>query len=146
MDTDDYANGESERGELPFVDEHTIGIAAPREIVWTALQRYAATSLRVGKGGLLATILGTQPPSGFAVSESTPTERLTLVGRHRFSRYMLAFELTDASDGNTQVSAKTYAVFPGPHGRVYRTLVINTGAHVIATRHIIRSIRRLAIE
>jgi threonine dehydrogenase-like Zn-dependent dehydrogenase len=46
--TDAFASDQNERGELPFVDEHTIRIAASRELVWTALQRYVATSLRVG--------------------------------------------------------------------------------------------------
>ncbi len=144
--TDGVANGECERGELPFVDEHTIRIAASRQLVWTALQRYVATSLRVVEGAALARILGTQPPTGFEVFESRPTERLTLVGRHRFSRYMLAFDLTEASDGITRLRAETYAAFPGVRGRVYRTLVIGTRAHVIATRHVLRSIRRLTVE
>jgi hypothetical protein len=138
--------GESDNRELPFVDEHTIGIAASREAVWAALRRYVATSLCVGGGGPLATILGTRPPAGFEVSDRRPTERLTLIGRHRFSRYMLAFDLADVGDGITRLSAKTYAAFPGAHGRVYRALVIGTGAHVIATRRIIRSIRRLAMS
>ena len=139
-------NDESDNRQLPFVDEHTIGIAASREAVWAALQRYVATSLQVGGGGPLATILGTQPTAGFEVSESRPNERLTLIGRHRFSRYMLAFDLADELDGITRLSAKTYAAFPGAHGRVYRALVIGTGAHVVATRRIMRSIRRLAVN
>lgn len=136
--------GESDHRELPFVDEHTIGIAASRDAVWAALRRYVATSLRVG--GPLATILGTRPPAGFEVADRQPTERLTLIGRHRFSRYMLMFDLADAGDGVTRLSAKTYAAFPGAHGRVYRALVVGTGAHVIATRRIMRSIRRLAMS
>lgn len=143
--TGGFANDESDNGELPFVDEHTTRIAASRELVWTALQRYVATSLCVDEASVLAKILGAQPPSGFEVFESRPTERLTLVGRHRFSRYMLAFDLADASDG-TQVSAETYAVFPGLRGHVYRALVIGTRAHVVATRRMLRTIRRLTIE
>lgn len=144
--TDSFANDESEDGELPFVDEHTIRIAASRDLVWTALQRYVVTSLGIQGGNPLAKILGTEPAAGFEVSESRPAERLTLVGRHHFSRYMLAFELTHAHDESTQLHAKTYAVFPGVRGRVYRTLVVGTRAHVIATNHILRSIQRLSIE
>jgi hypothetical protein len=143
--TDGAASDKGEIDALPFVDEHTVKIAASRDAVWTALRRYVATSLRVGNGGPLAKILGTRPPAGFEVAESRPNERLTLVGRHRFSRYMLAFELTDASDRVTLLSARTHAAFPGVHGRVYRALVIGTHAHVIATRHVLRSIRRLAV-
>ena len=59
---------------------------------------------------------------------------------------MLAFEVADASDGATQLRAKTYAEFPGVRGRAYRALVIGTRAHVVAANHILRSIRRLALE
>ncbi len=142
--SDGDTNGERDKNELPFVDEHAIGIAASREAVWDALQRYVAMSMRIGAP--LATILGTRPPAGFEVSDRRPTESLTLTGRHRFSRYMLMLDLADAGDGITRLSAKTYAAFPGAHGRVYRALVIGTGAHVIATRRIIRSIRRLAVN
>jgi hypothetical protein len=143
---DGLPNHESQDSELPFVDEHTIRIDASRELVWTALQRYVAASLRLAAGHPLTKILGTQPPAGFEVSESTPAERLILVGCHRFSRYMLAFELIDANDGTIQLRANTYAKFPGVRGRVYRVLVIGTRAHVIATNHILRGIRRLTIR
>ena len=86
--------------DLPYLDEHTLTIAAPHE-------------------------------------------RLTLTGRHHFSRYLLVFDLGDAPDGATRLRATSYAAFPGPHGRVYRTLVIGTRLHVVATTHILRSVRRL---
>jgi hypothetical protein len=140
--TDNFAN--DEQGRLPFVDEHAIRIAAPRELVWPALQRHVAASLRMA--GPLAKILGTEPPTGFEVVDSRPTERLTLAGSHRFSKYLLVFEVADASDGGTQLRAKTYAEFPGVRGRVYRALVIGTRAHVAATNHILRSVRRLSLE
>lgn len=130
--------------DLPYLDEHTLTIAAPRDRVWTALQRYAATSLRVAPGGLLARALGTDPPAGFEVADSTPHERLTLTGRHHFSRYLLVFDLSDAPEGATRLRATSYAAFPGPHGRVYRTLVIGTRLHVLATTRILRSVSRLA--
>ena len=38
--------------------------------------------------------------------------------------------------------AHTFARFPGPHGRVYRLLVIDSRAHVLATRRILASVRR----
>jgi hypothetical protein len=136
-------NDGSQDGELPFVDAHTIRIDASRELVWTALQRYVVGSLHIAAGNPLARILGTEPPAGFEVSQSTPAERLILVGRHRFSRYTLTFEVIDTKHGTMQLRAKTHAAFPGVPGRVYRTLVIGTGAHAAAIHHILRAIRRL---
>jgi len=132
--------------ELPYIDEHAARIPVSRDAVWTALQRYAASSLSGEDGSPLARILGTEPRAGFEVLDSVPGERLTLVGRHRFARYMLTFELADATVGATQLRAQSYAAFPGVHGRVYRALVIGTRLHVVATNHLLRSIRRLSIE
>jgi hypothetical protein len=131
--------------DLPYVDEHTITIGAPRTVVWTALQRFVVADLLLADRHPLGMILGTEPRGGFAVSDSAPAERLTLVGRHRFSRYLLRFGLTVVADGATQLSARTYAAFPGVRGRVYRALVIGTGAHRVATRRILRAVRRRSI-
>ena len=68
-----------------------------------------------------------------------------MAGRHRFSRYRLVFELVDAADDETQLSARTYAEFPGLRGRAYRALVIGTRLHVLATNQILRSVRRAAL-
>jgi hypothetical protein len=137
------SNGDN---ELPYVDEHAITIAAPRGRVWIALQHYAATSMRIPEGNPVARLLGTQPRSGFEVVDSTAVSRLTLAGRHRFSRYRLTFDLTDDAEGMTQLRARTYALFPGVGGQVYRVLVIGSRAHVIATRHMLRSVRRLSLQ
>jgi hypothetical protein len=108
--------------QLPFVDEHSIEADAPPEQVWEQLQR-------------------TAPSTGFHVTESDAPEKLVLEGRHPFSRYALVF-LVDAIDGGrARVRAQTWAAFPGPHGRVYRALVIGSGLHVVAVR---RMLRRLA--
>ena len=128
--------------ELPYVDEHAIRIPAPRDVVWAALERYVATSLRIPEGNPLALILGTEPRAGFEVSESVPGESLDLVGRHRFSTYLLRFELADAPSRTTQLRAQTYAAFPGVGGRVYRALVISMRTHEVATNHVLRSVRR----
>jgi hypothetical protein len=128
--------------ELPYVDEHAIRIPAPRDVVWAALERYVATSLRIPEGNPLALILGTEPRAGFEVSGSVPGESLDLVGRHRFSTYLLRFELADAPSGTTQLRAQTYAAFPGVGGRVYRALVISMRTHEVATNHVLRSVRR----
>jgi hypothetical protein len=133
-------------GELPYVDEHAVRIAAPREQVWSALQHYVVTSLRIPEVNPIARLLGTEPRAGFEVALSSPTESLTLVGSHRFSRYMLRFELTDAGEEATQLRAQTYAVFPGFGGQAYRALVIGSRAHVLATNRMLRSVRRLSLE
>jgi hypothetical protein len=131
-------------GELPFVDEHRIEIAASRGLVWTALRRYADSSLRLA--GPLRPLLGTEPPAGFEVTREVPNRHLGLAGRHRFARYLLAFDLTDGVAGATVLSARSYAAFPGPHGRAYRALVIGTRGHVVAVRYMLRAIRRSVVD
>jgi hypothetical protein len=137
---------EGVNADLPYVDEHAVRIPVPRDLVWTALQRYVSSSLSGAEGSPLTRILGTEPRAGFEVFDSVPAERLTLVGRHRFARYRLSFELTDATHGATQLRAQSYAAFPGLHGRAYRALVIGMRLHVVATNRLLRSIRRLSIE
>jgi hypothetical protein len=139
--------------DLPYVDEHAVTIAAPRDQVWTALRQYATRSMGVPGGHPLARILGTDPRSGFGIAETIPGTRLTLAGRHRFSRYSLVFELHgDAPDGHgdapdgTVLRATTYAAFPGARGQAYRALVIGSRAHVLATRHMLHAVRRLALQ
>ena len=104
---------------LPYVDGHTIRVAL---------------------------ILRTEPPAGFEIAERRAVERLALVGRHRFSQYRLAFELSEAPDGATQLRAQTNAAFPGARGRVYRAVVVDSGAHALATHRILRSVRRLSVQ
>ena len=105
---------------LPFVDEHGIEVNASPERVWERLGR-------------------TAPCTGFRVTESTPPHRLVLEGRHPFSRYALVFEI-DPLDGGTasRARAQTWAAFPGPHGRVYRALVIGSGMHAVLVRRMLR--------
>ncbi|MBC8068158.1 MAG: hypothetical protein IAG13_07480 [Deltaproteobacteria bacterium] len=128
--------------ELPHIDQHAITIAARRDAVWAALERYVGETIGTSRLPLLGHLLGTDPPSGFVVAEREPGRRLVLAGRHRFSRYRLVFELEDAVDAATVLRANSYAVFPGPHGRVYRALVIGTRLHVLATRGILHAVRR----
>jgi hypothetical protein len=124
----------------PFIDEHVVDVAAPRDRVWAGLQRYVERTLTTG-GVPLQWLLGTEPAAGFAVAASVPGERLELAGRHRFARYVLAFELRDGPPGITRVAARSFAEFPGPHGRAYRALVVDSRLHVVATRWLLRRIR-----
>ncbi|ADB31608.1 hypothetical protein Kfla_2537 [Kribbella flavida DSM 17836] len=125
---------------LPLVDEHARTINAARDAVWRGLYDHATGGLLLGPRNPLATVLGTTPRGGFEIVDSVDGESLTLAGRHHFSRYRLIFTLADAAAGGTVLTALTYAVFPGLHGRVYRALVIGSGAHVVATRGILRTI------
>jgi hypothetical protein len=133
----------SRHGEpaLPYVDEHSVDIREPRDVAWTALEQFA-TGLGFGRGNPLAAILGTQPRGGFRVAERVPGERLSLEGRHHFSRYRLVFELVPSTAGAIRLRATTYAAFPGLQGRVYRALVIGSRGHALATAQMVRIIRR----
>jgi hypothetical protein len=127
--------------ELPYIDEHTVRVDALRRATWAGLRRYTESLLHGAERNPLVALLGPQPRAGFDVAESVEEQRLSLAGRHRFSRYRLDFELTDAPDGGTCVHARSYAAFPGIHGRVYRGLVIGTRLHVVATNYMLHRIR-----
>ncbi len=127
------------------MDEHALTVPVPRDRVWEALQTYVHESLVAAADGWLATVLGTDPPGGFAVGVVVPGESVELVGRHRFSRYRLVFAVADAGEGATRLSARTYAAFPGPHGAAYRALVIGTRFHVLATTRMLRRVRRSSV-
>lgn len=124
----------------PHIDDHEVRVAAPAAEVYPVLRRYV-DSLGAKGSGMLSRLLGTDPPSGFAVAEEVPDRLVRLTGRHRFSRYQLLFEI-DAHGKESVLRARSYGEFPGLHGRAYRAAVIGTRAHVLATRHILRSIRR----
>ncbi|WP_327669375.1 MULTISPECIES: hypothetical protein [unclassified Streptomyces] len=138
-----------ETARPPFIDEHRIVVAAPAERVWPALAtEFAGSSGRLFD--LYARFIGAKPLRssgapltegstlpGFAVVEAVTGRSARLVGRHLYSRYELTFDLAERP-GGTLVRARTYAAFPGPLGRVYRLLVIDSGAHRVLM------VRRLA--
>ena len=130
---------------LPYVDEHSVEVRAPRDRVWRALDDYVRTSIGIPDRHPLGLVLGTRPRSGFAVAAAVPGEQVSLEGRHRFSVYRLVFDVADGSaPGTSTLRATTLASFPGPHGRAYRLLVITSRAHVVATRRMLREIGRRA--
>ena len=126
---------------LPFIDEHRITIDAPLDVVWPVLRRYA-TSIGIGERNPLKLVWAADPPSGFEVAGEAPPTSITLSGRHRFSRYLLEFTLTEPHAGTTVPTARSSAEFPKLHGRVYRALVVGSHAHVLATRAILRSVKK----
>jgi len=130
--------------DLPYIDEHTLRIDAPRDVVWSALQRYVEAMLTANERNPLLAPLGLQPRAGFDVAESVEPQRLELAGQHRFSHYRLVFELTDDQASATRLHAHSYGTFPGLHGGVYRALVIGTRMHVVATNYLLRGIRAVA--
>lgn len=134
--------------ELPYLDEHTVVVAATPARVWAAVEEVAGTlGVPDSKlGALLATALGTRPGRGFDVSAREPGASLDLSGRHRFSRYQLSFDLTGTTDGRTRLRATSRAAFPGVTGALYRMLVVASRAHVLSVRHILGGIARRALR
>jgi len=124
---------------LPYIDEHAITVRANREETWSALLRVMCRDPRDPH----------DPPevvTGFVVDEARPAERFALKGRHPFAVYKLVFELAiePGDPARTRVRALTWADFPGLPGKVYRALVIGTGAHRVAVRWMLRRLKNTA--
>jgi hypothetical protein len=142
--------------DLPFVDEHMIGIEATEQRTWDALletlptvfdrsyaSRFGAmlgTEHR-GRRGELGQIGSTLP--GFVVARAVPPAVLALLGQHRFSRYALIFRI-EKTDAGVRLRAETRAEFPGTKGRAYRGMVIGTRGHVLVTRRVLNAVKRRA--
>jgi len=76
----------------------------------------------------------------FPVRIERPHEQLHLGGSHPFAAYQLLFDLAyDA--GQTVVTARTSAGFPGRAGRIYRALIVSTGAHALIVRRFLADLR-----
>jgi hypothetical protein len=118
---------------LPYIDQHAITVAADRATAWTALLRVMCRN---------PDDPSTVPP-GFVLDRAKPHEEYALNGRHPFAVYRLVFELDEEGSQRTRVRALTWAEFPGIRGKIYRTLVITSGAHRIVVR---RMLKRVAAE
>lgn len=143
--------------DLPYVDEHSVEVAASAGETWEAVLRTADGSLASRRAETGARLLGCEDTEaggprplavgstipGFHVEVADPARELALVGRHRFSRYALTFRL-DPVDGGTRVRAETRAEFPGLRGRAYRAMVIGSRMHVLATRRLLGAVKRRA--
>lgn len=116
---------------LHYIDEHAITVAAGRGETWSALLRVMCRDRQDPASA----------PIGFVVEEARPPTQYALKGRHPFAVYRWVFELDGETPQCTRLRALTFANFPGPHGKVYRALVIGTGGHRVAVR---RTLRRIA--
>ena len=138
---------------LPFIDEHSVAVAAPPEAVWDALLE----TLPRFAGERVAELLDCTPCElegppgrigstvpGFMVTRSVKPAVLALMGEHRFSRYALVFRISETPLDPVLLSAESRAEFPGRRGRVYRAAVIGSRGHVVATTTMLRAIRRRA--
>jgi hypothetical protein len=120
---------------LPYIDQHAIPVATSREATWSTLLQVMCRDPQDQS---------TMPP-GFVLDEARRPERLALKGRHPFAVYRLVFELEPES-GSTRLRATTWAAFPGIHGKMYRALVIGTGAHRVVVRMMLKRIAAAALS
>lgn len=144
---------ETKGGAIALIDEHALLITASPVAVWDALTTHLA-GWNANGNTAYARLIAASPqrgtgvfPSpnstlpGFGVSDADPPRRLVLVGKHRFSHYVLEF-LLEPEAGETLLRARSYAEFPRLLGRVYRAAVIDSGAHRMVARRLLRSVRR----
>lgn len=142
--------------ELPFVDEHSIGIDASPEVTWPALVHVTTGAFAGRRGEGVAALLGCEQRAstgaagrvgstipGFRVADAREPVLLALEGRHRYSRYALAFRVESDGDGSV-LRAETRAEFPGWAGRAYRAAVIGTRGHVVIVRRLLRRVKARA--
>ncbi len=143
--------------DLPHVDEHGVLVLAPVETVWSALVAVAGSAFSRPRAERVARALGcahieTSGPidrigstvPGFIVARVIAPAALALEGEHRFARYGLIWSLEPTKDRKTLLRAETRAEFRGVKGRLYRTLVIGTGMHVLIVNRLLRAVKREA--
>ena len=120
-----------ETGSLPYVDEHSLEIAAPAPRSWEALLRVAEGSFGGESTGRLARPLGCADTeasgprplavgsafAGFHVVAATEPRELALAGSHRFSRYALVFRLDELGGGRTPSAGRDPGRVPRREGR-----------------------------
>jgi hypothetical protein len=143
---------------LPHIDEHSAVVGAGAERTWEALLRVVEGSVSADGAARFARLLGCADTEaggprplaagstvpGFRVETATAQRELALTGSHRFSRYSLVFRLDDLGEGGTRLRAETRAAFPGLRGEAYKTMVIRTRGHVLATRRLLGATKRRA--
>lgn len=141
---------------LPYIDEHTTIIAADTQTVWpqlltvvdisfsgttrTAFAR-ALKCVHSAPSGPRPLVVGAKVV-GSEVVRANPASELVLEGSHRFSTYSLTFRLQGIDPARSRLTAETRAMFPGPAGAVYRSLVIGTRGHVVVVKLMLAQARR----
>ena len=142
---------------LPRIDEHSTEVEAAPAATWRALIAGVPGALSDGGSARFARVLGCDPlhvsgepgePGstfpGFRVIRSDPPRELALEGSHRFSDYTLDFRVEGLGDNRSRLIATTHAAFPGVKGQLYKSAVIRSRAHVLATKRLLRSVGRRA--
>jgi hypothetical protein len=143
--------------DLPRIDEHDIVVAAGADDVWHAAMEVLGTSSSSPWAKTFVRLLGCRPSAasawqaaaagssvpGFTIVDTDCPQLLVLAGRHRFSRYGVVLRI-EPVPGGSRCRLESRAVFPGPHGSLYRRAVLGSGAHVVALRRLLRHIRRTA--
>lgn len=142
--------------DLPFVDEHVIGIEATERATWEALLATLPKAFGSRRTAGLAGLLGVEHRRregefgkigstlpGFVVARAVPPAVLAVLGQHRFSRYALIFRI-EKTDAGVRLRAETRAEFPGAKGRAYRAMVVGTRIHVLVTRRILAAVAHRA--
>lgn len=140
--------------KLPLVDEHSVYIEADTQAVWRSLVGNFGAS-QPGFFGAYAALIGCRPREvdgpldrvgstriGFRVAKAQAPTELVLTGEHAFSRYSLTWSIEPSGERGSRLSARTDALFPGFHGKAYRTLVIASGAHAAITRKMLGAVAR----
>ena len=137
---------------LPRIDQHEVLIRANVDVAWQILletlersfsrRGFATYASVVGCADTVASgrrplVEGSTLP-GFHVVAADPGSELLLSGEHRFSSYAFRFLLETVGARFTLLrAAETSASFPGPAGGLYRLVVVRTGGHAIAVRHLL---------
>lgn len=142
------------RSAASLVDVHSVVIDASRAAAWPALQHMVEHAgpgrfarflgcVDTEASGPRPLAVGSTVPGFHVVAVDEPGE-LALAGRHRYSDYALVFRLDELAPGRSRLRAETRAAFPGTSGRLYRTMLVGTRAHVIATRRMLAIVKRAA--
>lgn len=143
--------------DLARIDKHRTVMAASPAATWEATSRAIEASMSGAVGTAIASALGCRNVCaagprplrtgsafcGFQVAVAEPPHKLVLAGAHRFASYGLILRI-DATPEGSRLRAESRARFPGWTGRIYRALVIGTGAHKIAMRRLLAAIKRQA--